>query len=400
MRIFFLLSLLFVTFAFVKKHAPQMDNTKDFQEENQEIKLMFVGDIMGHGPQIKSAKVVEEEKYDYRPCFKYVRPILEKADLAIANLEVTLPGKPPYHGWPNFRSPNDLADGLWHAGFDLLTTSNNHSNDAGKSGVINTIKTLKEKGFYHTGTYRNALEKDLTHPLIIYKKGFKLAFLNYTYGTDLKKHRPPTIVNLIDPDQMRKDLRIARRMKADAIIVMVHWGREYEIEESREQRKLAMDLLKWGADLVIGGHPHVVQPIVEYPMKNKKGIRSTKLVSYSLGNFISNQNKKNTDGGIILEIDLVKNRKTKQTDIKDHHYIPVWRYIRKGEDNQTTFYALPIAIAEANLDNIPDLQPKDKRAMMRYAKFIRKHLGKSDCPERRLKETENYNERELSTLFH
>ena len=198
MRIFFPFLLLLITSFFVKEQPQKKIENRISKAEEQEIKLMFVGDIMGHGPQIKSAEIVKEEVYDYRPCFEYVRPILQEADLAIGNLEVTLPGKPPYHGWPNFRSPDDLADGLWYAGFDLLTTSNNHSNDAGKNGVINTIKTLKEKGFYHTGTYRNALEKDLTHPLIVYKKGFKLAFLNYTYGTDLKKHRPPTVVNLID----------------------------------------------------------------------------------------------------------------------------------------------------------------------------------------------------------
>lgn len=398
MRIFFPFLLLLITSFFVKEQPQKKIENPISKAEEQEIKLMFVGDIMGHGPQIKSAEIVKEEVYDYRPCFEYVRPILQEADLAIGNLEVTLPGKPPYHGWPNFRSPDDLADGLWYAGFDLLTTSNNHSNDAGKNGVINTIKTLKEKGFYHTGTYRNALEKDLTHPLIVYKKGFKLAFLNYTYGTDLKKHRPPTVVNLIDPTQMRKDLRIARRMKADAIFVLIHWGREYEIEESSAQREMAMELLEWGADLVIGSHPHVVQPIVEYPMKNKKGLRKTKLVSYSLGNFISNQKKTNTDGGIILEIDLVKNQETKVTEIKDHHYIPVWRYIQKTKNDKTTFYTLPISIAEANANEIPDLNAKDQQAMNRYATFIRKHLEKSDCPERKIKR--DLSEIELSTLFH
>ena len=398
MRIFFPFLLLLITSFFVKEQPQKKIENPISKAEEQEIKLMFVGDIMGHGPQIKSAEIVKEEVYDYRPCFEYVRPILQEADLAIGNLEVTLPGKPPYHGWPNFRSPDDLADGLWYAGFDLLTTSNNHSNDAGKNGVINTIKTLKEKGFYHTGTYRNALEKDLTHPLIVYKKGFKLAFLNYTYGTDLKKHRPPTVVNLIDPTQMRKDLRIARRMKADAIFVLIHWGREYEIEESSAQREMAMELLEWGADLVIGSHPHVVQPIVEYPMKNKKGLRKTKLVSYSLGNFISNQKKTNTDGGIILEIDLVKNQETKVTEIKDHHYIPVWRYIQKTKNDKKTFYTLPISIAEANANEIPDLNAKDQQAMNRYATFIRKHLEKSDCPERKIKR--DLSEIELSTLFH
>jgi len=355
---------------------------------------------MGHGPQIETAEIIKNKSYDYVPCFQYVRPILQKADLAIGNLEVTLPGEPPYHGWPNFRSPDDLAKALRHASFDLLFTSNNHSNDAGKKGVINTIKTLEANGFYHTGTYQDAMEKKLYHPLIVYKKGFKLAFLNYTYGTDKKKHRPPTVVNLIDPVQIRKDLRVARRMKADAIIVVLHWGKEYKIEASPEQEKLASELLQWGADLIIGSHPHVIQPIIEYPMRDKKGRRKTKLVSYSLGNFISNQQKKYTDGGIMLEVDLIKDPKSKQTVIADHRYIPVWRYIQRPPDAKPIFRCVPIAAFENNVELLPNFTKKDKTLMSNYAKFIRTHLGKSDCPERKVTIEDIYPRKEMSTLFH
>ena len=174
-------------------------------EAPHRIKLLFAGDIMGHGPQIRSAEIIKNEAYDYEPCFQFIRPLIQSADLAIGNLELTLPGKPPYQGWPNFKSPDELAQALRIAGFDVLSTANNHSNDAGKNGVIQTIETLESNGFYHTGTYRDTLEKGLYHPLVVYKKGFKLAFLNYTYGTDNKKHRPPTVVNLIDPKQMEKE---------------------------------------------------------------------------------------------------------------------------------------------------------------------------------------------------
>ena len=106
-------------------------NISHAQDSVATLKLLFVGDVMGHGPQITSAETVKNESYNYEPCFKYLSPIIESADLAIANLEVTLPGKPPYQGYPRFRSPDDLAKALRLAGFDMMVTSNNHSNDAG-----------------------------------------------------------------------------------------------------------------------------------------------------------------------------------------------------------------------------------------------------------------------------
>ncbi|MEM8907321.1 MAG: CapA family protein [Bacteroidota bacterium] len=351
------------------------------QVDGQRIKLLFAGDIMGHGPQIEAAEVLENEQYNYHPCFQFIRPLLEEADLAIGNLEVTLPGQPPYRGWPNFRSPDDLAVALRSAGFDVLTTANNHANDAGKTGLVQTLNTLDRNGFYHTGTYRNAFEKALYHPLVIYKKGFKLAFLNYTYGTDLKKHRPPTIVNLIDSVQMKTDLQMARRLKADVIIVLLHWGKEYELEASNKQIRLARQLAECGANLIIGSHPHVVQPIEEYYSDEDGKVENMHLLAYSLGNFISNQQKKYTDGGVLLEIELLKTEK--QTLIEDYHYLPVWRYIRRASDGRSNFYCIPIAIYEENPQSLPDFQTKDQHAMLRYARFIRQHLATGDCPERK-----------------
>ncbi|MEL6923052.1 MAG: CapA family protein, partial [Bacteroidota bacterium] len=191
------------------------------------LRLLFVGDVMGHGPQIRSAEILKNKVYNYDPCFQYVKPIIQQADLAIANLEVTLPGKPPYQGYPRFRSPNDLAHALRSAGFDLLVTANNHSNDAGKAGVISTIKTVQELGFYQTGTFKNQLDRDVFYPLLVYKNGFKLAFLNYTYDTNKIPTRPPTVVNEIDEALIKADLAEAQQLKPDAIIVVMHWGNEY-----------------------------------------------------------------------------------------------------------------------------------------------------------------------------
>lgn len=348
------------------------------------VKLVFVGDIMGHDSQITSAEIEKNKLYDYAPCFEYIEPILKNADLAIGNLELTLPGKPPYKGYPRFRSPNDLALDLRYAGFDMLVTANNHSNDSGKEGVLNTIATLDEYNFYHTGTFPNQELRDAYYPLLVYKNGFRLVFLNYTYGTNGLKTVPPTIVNLIDEEQIEADMAVARQLQGDAIIVLMHWGKEYQLNESKEQQALAEKLQAWGADLVIGAHPHVVQPVKEGARMLQNGEQKKTLVAYSLGNFISGQRRINTDGGLMLEVELTKDKTTQEVQISDHAYIPVWRYIQKDEAGKKTFRLLPVAAFEqAEVDGL-DMSAEDRANMKRFAKTVRNHLSRFDSKERKL----------------
>lgn len=344
------------------------------------LKLLFVGDIMGHDSQIESAKVVPDSLYDYEPCFQYVEPYLEDADLAVGNLEVTLPGKPPYKGYPQFRSPEDLALAVRFSGFDMLVTANNHSNDSGSDGVINTIQVLDKYDFYHTGTFQNQAERDAYYPLIVYRGSFKLVFLNYTYGTNGLNTRPPSVVNLIDEEQIETDMAVARAMQADAIIVVMHWGAEYQRNENSEQRDLAQKLFKWGADLVIGAHPHVVQPIKEQLIKQADGSEKKVVVAYSLGNFISGQRQEHTDGGMMFSVELAKDMNQNRTWIADHSYSLVWRYIEEEKGGKKTFRALPIRDFEG--ENPPFALPDNARkAMLQYAKSTRALLEKYDSRE-------------------
>ena len=278
--------------------VPQPEIIKKQSAKQSEIKLIFAGDIMGHGPQIRSAQIVENIHYDYTDCFQHIKPIITQADLAIANLEVTLPGEPPYSGYPLFRSPDALAVALRQAGFHILLTANNHTNDGGKYGVLQTINTLYKHGLYQTGSFQSAAEREAYYPLIIYRKGFKLAFLNYTYSTNGIATKPPTIVNIIDETQMKKDFETARAMQPDFIISVMHWGAEYQQQPNQQQEQLAKKMINWGADLIIGAHPHVVQPIKLYTNNQNDTIP----VAYSLGNFISNQRRAQTDGGLLFEV--------------------------------------------------------------------------------------------------
>jgi len=329
---------------------------------------------MGHAPQVKSAEITPGKKYDYTPCFKYVQPLLERADLAIGNLELTLPGKPPYSGYPMFRSPDDLATALKSAGFDLLVTANNHSNDSRGAGVIATVKTIREMGFQQTGTFLNAQDRKLHYPLMVYKNGFKLALLNYTYDTNGVLTEAPTIVNLIDTAQMADDLYEARARKPHFIIVVMHWGIEYQLKENANQRQLARFLIRNGADLIIGMHPHVVQPIRTESAKMPDGSTKEVLTVYSLGNFISNQRQPNTDGGILFQVDLLKTKGSSRVRLGRNGYIPIWRYIHKPATGKPIYYTLPIARLERNPDLFKGMPPTARAAMLKYAAGVRNRL--------------------------
>lgn len=339
------------------------------------LRLLFAGDIMGHAPQIQSAERVKNKSYDYTPCFQYVKPIIQQADLAIGNLELTLPGKPPYTGYPMFRSPDELASALKEAGFDILVTSNNHANDSHGAGVVATVNTLRNLGFLQTGTFKNARDRDAFYPLMVYKNGFKIALLNYTYDTNGVPTEAPTIVNLIDTVQIARDLAEARARKPHFIIVVMHWGIEYQLKENADQQRIAKFLIRNGADLVIGSHPHVVQPIRKERVTMPSGEQREVLVVYSLGNFISNQQQPNTDGGIMFQVDLLKKKGSPEVAIGHYGMIPVWRYIHKPAGGKSVFYALPVALMERDPDFFPAMVELARGKMKQYVEGLRKRLG-------------------------
>ncbi len=349
--------------------------TQVIDAQTDTLRLVFAGDIMGHAPQIASAEKVKNKEYDYSSCFQYIKPVLEKADIAIGNLELTLPGKPPYTGYPMFRSPDALAKALKEAGFDILVTANNHSNDSRGTGVVNTIETLRELGFQQTGTFKNLRDRDAFYPLMVYKNGFKLALLNYTYGTNGVPTEAPTIVNLIDTVQMAADLAEAVARKPHYIIAIMHWGLEYQLTENAEQRKIAQFLLKNGADMIIGAHPHVVQPIKKEHVKLGNGQHKEAIVVYSLGNFISNQRQPNTDGGILFQVDLLKTKGSPEVRVGQHGFIPVWRYMHKSTTAKTTYYALPVSILERNPERFNNMASSARVAMLQFAEKLRKRLN-------------------------
>jgi poly-gamma-glutamate capsule biosynthesis protein CapA/YwtB (metallophosphatase superfamily) len=269
-----------------------------FSQDTTRISLFFAGDIMGHDSQIAAAYDPVKKAYDYSYAFKYIQPYIADADLAFANLEVTLAG-PPYQGYPQFSSPDALARNIKEAGFDILVTANNHCVDRGKKGLERTVDILDNLAIPHTGTFKDSIDREKNNPLMLYKNGFNIALLNYTYGTNGLPVHKPNIVNLIDTALIRRDIVKAKELKPDVIIVFTHWGGEYESLPRKIQKDVANFCFRNGAQLVIGAHPHVIQP-----MEWRK--ESNQFIAYSLGNFVSGQRKRYTDGGAMAKVHLTK----------------------------------------------------------------------------------------------
>lgn len=308
-------------------------------QDTTRLSLLFLGDIMQHDSQISDAYDPLTKTYDYKPCFQYVKPYTQAVDLAIGNLELTLAG-PPYKGYPQFSAPDELLVALKDMGMDVLVTANNHCVDRGKSGLERTIMMLDSLKILHTGTFVDEVERLNLHPLLIEKNGFKLALLNYTYGTNGMPVHKPNIVSHIDKEQIKKDLVRAKAMKPDAVIVFTHWGSEYQSLPSDWQKDITNFCFSQGADLVIGAHPHVIQPM-EFDRKKDR------LIVYSLGNFVSGQRKRYTDGGAMIRVELQKiniNDTIHNTVIDSAAYILQWVY--RTADAQKNYYILPVPTAE------------------------------------------------------
>ncbi|SDC76070.1 CapA family protein [Williamwhitmania taraxaci] len=330
------------------------------------LTLLFIGDVMGHGPQINSAYDTVTDTYSYDTVFSRIRPFIELSDIAIANLEVTLAGK-PYTGYPTFSSPVALAAALKTAGVDILATANNHSADRSKNGITRTIEELNKLNIPHTGTFANQAERDTTYPLIIEKNGFRLALLNCTYGTNGIEVPKPTLVNTIDTAQIRRDYYRARLLNVDEVIAFVHWGVEYQEEPNAEQIAIAAYLHKLGIRIVIGSHPHVIQRMeATYDSDTTVG----NITVYSLGNFVSNQRTRNRNGGALAYIKLTKHEK--KTQIKAGGYLLAWVQtpMRNG---RKVYQVLPVSEYE-QLEGY--FSPADQALFDEFAKDSRDLYGR------------------------
>ena len=251
-----------------------------------------MGDIMMHSPQFR---------FDAGTFFEQVAQEMKNADIAIANMEFTLSGE-PYSGFPSFSAPDQCAEKFCRAlGLDIMLTANNHILDRGSKGLLRTLDIYdsirKKIGTIYTGSARDPKQKQENYPLVISRKGLRIAFINFTYATNCADSDPWPRTFLTNANELQAAISTAKKKGADYIIALPHWGNEYELYHSQKQREIAEWLITNGVDAIIGTHPHVIQD-VEYIQG--------KPVFYSLGNAVSNMRKENCQLGMMVTLRIKK----------------------------------------------------------------------------------------------
>ena len=316
----------------------QANEESSEEEEEEPIDVSFtlsaIGDVMCHNTQYKDAYNSETGSYDFSYVFDNISLYTKTADICIGNLETTFAGEDRgYSGYPTFNSPDSLAYELKDIGIDVLSTAGKHALDKGFDGLSRTIEVLDDADIAHVGTYKT--QEDQNKTLIKYVKGIKIAFVNYTYGTNgiPVPSDKPFCVNLIDENLMKQQIDSAKEENPDIIIACMHWGNEYKTTQNSTQEELADFLFQNGVDIILGTHPHVLEPMEKRTVTLEDGTTKDGFVIYSLGNFISGQNAENTKDSIILNLDITKHVDGTIT-IDSYDYIPIYMYTDTTKSTQ------------------------------------------------------------------
>ena len=353
LSIFLMCFVAFVPFVFVRPVSDAL-HSAPAKCKVRRARIVAAGDLMQHQPQLYAARLADSVTYDFSPSFRYIAPYFRQADLAIVNLETTLSYEGPFTGYPAFRSPASLVDAMYDMGVDVAALANNHCCDKGLRGIRSTTAILDSAKISRVGVYPDTLDYAARNILYLERCNIRFAIVNYTYGTNGIPIPRGTVVNLLDTVVMARDLSAINHDEVDCIIAVVHWGNEYELLPNREQRRLAAFMRRNGVDVIIGSHPHVVQPAES----SADGI-----TLYSLGNFVSNQRTTPRDGGLVATIDveiidtLAADGRVKKT-VKNYslRLTPVWVHL-------PDYAILP--------PEIGDTLPMTPDSRFRYNRFMR-----------------------------
>ena len=309
----------------------QNSNSKEknsVSEEETSVRIMANGDLLYHIPIYRTA-LKEDGTYDFHENFEYVKPWLKQADLVIGDFEGTVNKDHYLAGYPLFNAPGEVMDAIKDAGYQVLDLAHNHILDSQVEGVISTADAIEKAGMTPIGVYTH--EPRDKAPIVIKEvKGIKVALLAYSYGFNgIEEHisREDYDNHLSDLNEEKMKAEIERAEKeADITVVMPQMGIEYQLEPTEEQKKLYHKMIDWGADIIFGGHPHVVEPAETVEKDGDK-----KLIIYSMGNFLSNQrietmqdeeNAKWTERGVLMDVTIKK--KAGKTTIETAQAHPTW----------------------------------------------------------------------------
>ncbi len=325
------------------------------------ITFAAIGDVLIHRPIYREAEQ-KDGTYNFTPVFAQVRNVMQQPDLLIANQETMIGGKEiGLSTYPSFNSPHEVGDALKEAGVDFVTLANNHTLDRGEKAIQSALNYWDELQMPYTGAYKNA--EDQSRIRTIESGGITFAVLAYTYGTNgipVPKGKD-YLVNLIHVDKIKADVERAQAM-SDIVVVAMHWGNEYEDLPNKEQQTLAKKLADMGVDIIIGNHPHVLQPPAW--VEGQDGHKT--FVFYSLGNFVSSQEglKKRIGGIGFLDIEMTTTGETKTIEIKNPAFMPTYMYY----NNWRNYKIVPMELATAS--ELSQAKQQLQKTMKHMKKYI------------------------------
>ena len=309
-------------------HKSSAQEKSEETEQETSARIMAHGDLLYHIPIYRTA-LKEDGTYDFHENFDYVKPWFKKADLVIGDFEGTISKDHYLAGYPLFNAPGEVMDAIKDAGYQVLDLAHNHILDSQLEGVISTADAIEKAGITPIGVYTHEARDKA--PLVIKEvNGIKVAFLAYSYGFNgieeyISKEDYNNYLSDLNEDKMKAEIERAEK-EADITVVMPQMGIEYQLEPTEEQKILYHKMIDWGADLIFGGHPHVVEPAETVEKDGDK-----KLIIYSMGNFLSNQrietmqdeeNAKWTERGVLMDVTIKK--KAGKTTIETAEAHPTW----------------------------------------------------------------------------
>lgn len=312
------------------------------------VKVVFIGDVMQHGNQIRSAYIpgtdpANASSYNYSHAFKYFKGRFKAADLAVANMEFPI-GLPPYSGYPQFSAPETIAFEAIGSGIGLVSIANNHLADKGAEGIESTLTVYEKLGVHYTGAYTSDSQEEIDNPKIIELNGIKIAFINFTYGTNGYPVPAPYVVNRMDSTKVKEVISRAKERGAELIVALPHWGNEYELYPSAKQKAWSKMLFNNGVRVIIGSHPHVPQTAEIHLSKSlqpRQYGKIDKMVFYSLGNYISNQSIPDwSQLGMLVEIEIIKNRQSGEVTLSGAEYEYIWCF--KKDEFAPDYTVVPV----------------------------------------------------------
>ena len=309
-------------------------------------RIRAAGDIIIDTPMLTAAQT-SGTSYKFDKYFNRIGNVLEDADWTIINIEGALAGMGEYGytGYPSFNTPPVILDTLKKRGVDMLTLANNHSLDRYFDGLMNTLRNVDKAGLARTGAYRS--QKDYDKPLVVDINGIQIGFTNYTTGlnnVEKRSDKRATQYGLRTTAKAdyAKDIAALRDAGAQAVVVMMHWDREYKRQPGAATKQMAQQIADAGADVIIGGHPHMVQPLEWLSAADGRKV----LCLYSMGNFLSNHKGPYLDNGIVFEVSFALD-KHGAVRVVNPCYIPVWVWVQKSDD-ALNYQVMPAAAAIRN----------------------------------------------------